>query len=134
MLAPSGAFYGSGEDVSTWLPRDLVLAGLGLVAGIVTAFLLLPQRRRTGAAFKVLVTVIGCAVGSIIAWQLGTLAGALWGHTPAHPASDSIAFSLRTYSVLAIWPGSCALILFIGTLGSLLRSSPEDERNAAAHS
>lgn len=127
-LAPGGAFYGSGSVPAVWLPRDLVLGLIGLAAGIVTAALLLPQRRKAGSYAKVLAAVVGSAAGSVIAWRLGVLAGVLWGHTPANPASDSIAFSLRALSVLAIWPGVCALIIFAVTLVSLLRSGPADQQ------
>ncbi|MCZ2402373.1 hypothetical protein IV498_04040 [Paenarthrobacter sp. Z7-10] len=127
-LAPGGAFYGSGSDTAVWLPRDLVLGLIGLVAGIVTAALLLPQRRNAGSYTKILAAVAGSAAGSVIAWRLGTLAGDLWGHVPANPASDSIAFSLRSVSVLTLWPGICALIIFAVTLVSLLRSGPSDQK------
>ncbi|HEV7167969.1 MAG TPA: hypothetical protein VGN49_08380 [Micrococcaceae bacterium] len=127
-LAPGGAFYGSGQDTSSWLARDLVLGLIGLVAGIAISVIMVPQRRSPGAYAKVAAAVVGSAVGSIIAWQLGTLAGALWGHAPAHPASESVAFSLRSYSVLAVWPAVCALIIFAVTLGSLLRSGPSHEQ------
>ncbi len=127
-LAPGGAFYGSGEDTATWMGRDLVLGLIGLVAGIVIACFLAPQRRSAGAYAKVAAAVVGSAVGSVVAWQLGTLAGALWGHTPPHPASESVAFSLRSYGVLAVWPAVCAIIIFAITLGSLLRSGPSHEQ------
>lgn len=127
-LAPGGAFFGSGEDTSSWLGRDLVLGLIGLLAGVVVACLLLPRRRRAGSYVTVAAAVVGSVAGSVIAWQLGTLAGALWGHAPAHPASESIAFSLRSFGVLALWPASCAVIIFAATLISLLRSGPSREQ------
>ncbi|WP_434619236.1 hypothetical protein [Arthrobacter sp. A5] len=128
LLAPGGAFYGSGEDPANWLPRDLVLGTLGLVAGVVVALFLLPQRRNPGSYTKVLAAVVGSAAGSVIAWQLGDLAGRLFGHAPAHPANSSIAFSLRSPGVLALWPAICALLVFAVTLISLLRSGPSHEQ------
>ncbi len=128
LLAPGGALYGSGEDTATWLPRDLVLGTLGLVAGVLVAAFLLPQRRRAGSYAKVLAAVVGSAAGSVIAWQIGTLAGALFGHTPSHPVSESIAFSLRSFGVLALWPAVCSLIVFAVTLVSLLRAGPSREQ------
>ncbi|MBG0741431.1 hypothetical protein IV500_18875 [Paeniglutamicibacter antarcticus] len=128
LLAPGGAFYGSGEDPATWLPRDLVLGTLGLVAGVLAAVFLLPQGRRAGSYAKVLAAVVGSAAGSVIAWQIGTLAGALFGHPTSHPASESIAFSLRSLGVLALWPAVCSLIVFVVTLLSLLRAGPSREQ------
>lgn len=123
-LAPGGAFYASGENADTWLPRDLTLGLIGLVAGLVVAGLLFPKRRAPGASSKVNAAVVGSIVGSLVAWQVGVLAGSWWGHAPANPVSDSVLFSLRSYSVLAIWPGAAALASFFLNLGSLLRSSP----------
>ncbi|ABY24206.1 hypothetical protein RSal33209_2480 [Renibacterium salmoninarum ATCC 33209] len=120
--APGGAFYGKGADALTWLPRDLVLAGLTLVAGIITGALLIPQRHRNGAWLSAVVTILGCAVGAVIAWQLGTFAGVLWGPDTSSAAAESVAFSLRSLGVLALWPFACAMVFFVANLASLLRS------------
>lgn len=127
LVAPGGAFYGSGSDTSTWVPRDLLLGALGAAAGIVTACFLLPQRRHPAAWTKIVAAVLGCAAGSVIAWRLGILAGAWWGHAPDHPANASSAFSLRSLSILLLWPGLCALVLFLASLGSLLGSGAEKD-------
>ncbi|MFI5084368.1 MAG: hypothetical protein ACHP7K_00405 [Actinomycetales bacterium] len=127
LLAPGGAFYGAGTNTADWLPRDLVLGLLGAAAGIATACFLLPQRRLRSAWTKILAAVLGCCAGSVIAWQLGTFAGSIWGPAAASGTSDSVAFSLRSYAVLAVWPGVCALILFLTTLASMLGSGADND-------
>lgn len=125
-LAPGGAFYGKGTDPTSWLPRDLVLALLCLIAGLATGIALLPQRRGKDAWKKLLAAIIGGAFGALVAWWIGTFAGVLWGPSSSGNLSESVAFSLRSYSVLVLWPFGCALVFFIVTLGSLLRSPPAD--------
>lgn len=122
LLAPGGAFYGQGTDPASWLPRDLVLAGLCLFAGLVTAALLIPQRSDAAAWFKVCAALLGSALGAVVAWQIGTLAGAIWGPEVTGAANESAAFSLRSYSALLLWPLGCALLFFVVVLGSRLRS------------
>ncbi|WP_051388764.1 hypothetical protein [Arthrobacter sp. 35W] len=124
VLAPGGAFFGSGEDFNLWLPRDLVLALLGALAGVVVAAVLLPQLRSMGSAAKAMAAVLGSGMGSLAAWQLGLFAGSLWQHVAADAPSASIAFSLRSTSVLLVWPGTAALVLFAAALLSMLRSNP----------
>lgn len=124
LLAPGGALYGSGENADTWLPRDLTLGVIGVIAGLVVAAVLFPRRRTASASAKTTAAVVGSIVGSLVAWQVGVLAGTVWGHSPANPVSDSVLFSLRSYAVLALWPGVAALATFALNLASLLRSAP----------
>ncbi|WP_394941050.1 hypothetical protein [Psychromicrobium sp. YIM B11713] len=126
LLAPGGAFYGKGTDTSIWLPRDLMLGLLCLLAGIVTGALLIPQRKHRGSWVKLVAAVLGAALGGVVAWLLGTFAGVLWGPSTSGSVSESVAFSLRSYAVLVLWPFACALVFFVFTLGSLLRSPPAD--------
>ncbi|MHA7270570.1 hypothetical protein [Arthrobacter sp. HLT1-20] len=120
LLAPGGAFYGDGEDYTVWFPRDLVLAILMVTGGLLSAVWLLRQRRVTAhgplpaAAFVAM--VVGGFVGSVIAWRMGVFAGDLF-HTPAnnlpHP---SMVFSLRSQTVLILWPLASVITVFIAQL------------------
>lgn len=128
LLAPGGAFYGEGTDTLTWFPRDAVLAGLALLAGLLTAVFLLPQRGARDAWRKLVATLLGCVLGAVVAWQIGTLAGVLWGSEADGVSNESVAFSLRSYTALLLWPLGCALMFFVVTLGSTLRS-PADRQD-----
>ncbi|NYE93983.1 hypothetical protein FHU41_000204 [Psychromicrobium silvestre] len=124
--APGGAFYGKGTDTTIWLPRDLTLGLLCILAGVLTGALLVRQRRLRGAWAKLIAAVLGSGLGAVAAWLIGTFCGVLWGPSSSGNVSESIAFSLRTYSVLLLWPFAAALVFFVITLGSLLRSPPAD--------
>ncbi|WP_052663562.1 hypothetical protein [Psychromicrobium lacuslunae] len=126
LLAPGGAFYGKGTDATVWLPRDLMLGLLCLIAGLVSGLLLLPQRRSKAAWTKLLAALLGGALGAVVAWLIGTFAGVLWGPSSSGNLSESVAFSLRSYTVLLLWPFACALVFFVFTLASLLRSPPAE--------
>ncbi|MDV8148561.1 hypothetical protein [Arthrobacter sp. B10-11] len=134
LLAPGGLnllsgnpSLASGTNAEGWLPRDLVLAGLFLLAGCVTGFLL--NGKRTGAPMPgtVLSAVVGGALGALIAWQSGVLAGQWWGPDEDTAANASIAFSLRAFAVLAIWPAAVAIAVFVANLISLLGKPPEQD-------
>lgn len=122
LLAPGGAFYGNGEDYAVWLPRDAVLAVLLVLGGILSAVWLLRQRREAAhgplpaAAFAAMVA--GGFAGSVLAWRMGVFAGDLF-HTPAnnlpHP---SMVFSLRSPTVLILWPLAAVLTAFLAQLVS----------------
>jgi hypothetical protein len=127
LLAPGGLnllsgnpSLASGTNVEGWLPRDLVLAGLFLLAGCLTGFLL--NGRGTGAPTPgaVPLAVIGGALGALVAWQTGVLAGQWWGTQEDIAANPSIAFSLRAVAVLAVWPAAVAIAVFVANLISLL--------------
>ena len=122
VAAPGGAFYGQGTDALIWFPRDVVLAGLLLVAGLATGSFLVPQRHRQGSWLTALVAIVASAVAAVIAWQLGTFIGVWWGPDLAETSVESVAFSLRSYAALALWPFGCAAVFFVANLASLLRS------------
>ncbi|WP_427017182.1 hypothetical protein ACQCSX_00485 [Pseudarthrobacter sp. P1] len=122
LLAPGGAWFVDGADFMAWLPRDGVLALLGVVAGIATAAILLPRRRKAGTAARAGAAVAGSLAGSVLAWRLGELAGGLAGK-----GSGDGAFVLRATGVLFLWPLAAAAVLFAGTVVSLLRSGPSRE-------
>ncbi|MGY2747165.1 hypothetical protein [Arthrobacter sp. UYCu723] len=134
VLAPAGlnllsgdAALRSGSNPETWLPRDLVLAGLFLFAGCIAGALVSGTKDQGPSARDVVIAVVAGALGAVIAWRTGVLCGFWWG--PAADASDSAstAFSLRSYAVLAIWPAAVALSVFLGGVVSTPRKPASGE-------
>lgn len=125
LMAPGGALYGDATDFEVWFPRDLALAGLMVVAGIASAVLALrgafgprPRRRRPQGVHPsqahVAVLVVGGFLASIIAWRTGVFAGDLFQTPPVNMPHPSIVFSLRSPSVLILWPLASSVALFVG--------------------
>ena len=56
------------------------------------------------------------ALGALAAWGTGVLCGLWWATPEDTSANASIAFSLRSFAVLAIWPAAAALTLFLNTV------------------
>lgn len=134
LLAPGGLnlltrdpALATGTNADGWLPRDLVLAGLFLLAGCLTGFLLNGKRSGAPAPGTVVLAVVGGALGAVIAWQAGVLAGQWWGPAEDTAPNASIAFSLRSYAVLAVWPAAVAIAVFVVNLLSLLGKPPEQD-------
>jgi hypothetical protein len=125
VLAPSGLnvlsgnpALGNGSNMETWLPRDLVLGGLFLLAGCIAGALDSGGRQKEptsadASSTGVFVAVAAAAVGALLTWRTGVLCGQLWGAHQDASTNASIAFSLRSYAVLAIWPAAVALSLFL---------------------
>lgn len=128
LLAPGGLnlitrnpALAEGTHPEVWLPRDLTLAGLCVFAGcLVAVFLTDKGGRDAQAAF--LLSLAGGVGGAVIAWQSGVLAGRLWGGPADTSVSASVAFSLRSLSVLLLWPAATATSVFVLGLFKLLRS------------
>jgi hypothetical protein len=123
VLAPSGlnllsgnAALLNGSNLETWLPRDLVLAGLFLLAGCIAGALASGTKHGEPSGGDVVITVLAAALGATIAWGTGVLCGVLLGPAADTSAGASTAFSLRSYAVLAIWPAAVALSIFLGSL------------------
>lgn len=117
VLAPGGAIYGEGKDFATWFPRDATLAVLLLVAGVLSAVLLLLQARKDrrvwASATLTLALLVGGLAGSVLAWRVGVFAGDLFLTVPTNLPSPSMIFSLRSPSVLLLWPLASAAVLFV---------------------
>lgn len=123
LLAPGGMnllsgnpALASGTNTGGWLPRDLVLAGLFLFAGCLTGFLLTGRGGGVPATARIVLAVLAGAVAAVLSWQAGILASHWWGAAEDSSANPSIAFSLRAYAVLAIWPGAVAAAVFFASL------------------
>ena len=123
LLAPSGLNLLSGDpdlrsggDTEGWLPRDLVLAGLFLLVGLHLGRSRLRQQAHAPNGRDVVLAVGAGALGALAAWGTGVLCGLWWGTPEDTSASASIAFSLRSFAVLAIWPAATALTIFLNTV------------------
>lgn len=123
LLAPSGLNLLSGNpelrsggNTEGWLPRDLVLAGLFLLAGCISGAVASGTKHHGPSGRDVLLAVGAGAVGAFAAWGTGVLCGLWWGTPEDTSVSASIAFSLRSLAVLAIWPAATALAIFLSTV------------------
>jgi hypothetical protein len=120
VLAPSGLnlltrdpALASGSNTASWLPRDLVLAGLFLLAGCIAGVLVSGSKHAEPAPRTVLLAVLAAALGAVLAWGTGVLSGHWWGAPADTSANASIAFALRSHAVLAIWPAALAVAVFL---------------------
>ncbi len=138
LLAPSGLNLLSGNpelrsggNTEGWLPRDLVLAGLfllaGCIAGAVASGTQAPRAVRPGRP---------PGRGRRRSWAPsspggpGVLCGLWWGTPEDTSASASIAFSLRSFAVLAIWPAATALAIFLNTVFTTPKPEADGEPTA----
>jgi hypothetical protein len=119
LLAPGGLnlitrdpALSSGTVPLVWLPRDLTLAGILVLAGCLLAVFLADGKRRDPQA-ALLTGLAGALAGSAVAWGTGILAARLWGPAVDASANASIAFSLRAWPVLLLWPAATAVSVFI---------------------
>jgi hypothetical protein len=133
LLAPGGqnlisgdSALSSGTNSQGWLPRDLVLAGLFVFAGCLVA-VLLSGRRDGGTRRLLLLSVAASAAAAVLAWQTGVLAGLWLGSPQDTSASASVAFSLRSLTVLVLWPAAVAAGFFVLRIISLLRASVDQD-------
>ncbi|HKS00032.1 MAG TPA: hypothetical protein VJS86_00025 [Arthrobacter sp.] len=137
LLAPGGrnlisgnAALASGTNSQGWLPRDLVLAALFVLAGCVVA-VLLSGRRDGGTRRMLLLSVAASAAAAVLAWQTGVLAGGWLGGPQDTSANASVAFSLRSLTVLVLWPAAVAAAFFVLRIIGLLRTSADHEADDA---
>jgi hypothetical protein len=118
LLAPGGMNLvtrnpnlGTGTNPAVWLPRDLTLAGLMVLAGCLLG-VFLTDRKRANPQAALLLGLAGALAGSLLAWQAGILSARLWGPAVDAAANASIAFSLRSLPVLLLWPAATAVSVF----------------------
>ncbi|MCX6499977.1 MAG: hypothetical protein NTU93_14445 [Arthrobacter sp.] len=137
LLAPTGLnlitrdpALAAGTNPGTWLPRDLVLAGLFLLAGCLSGVFTAGNRPARLTTAAVVLAVAAGAAGALLAWGTGMLAGSWWSPAPATQVSAGVAFSLRAYAMLLIWPAAIALAIFLATVFS--RPEPEEGSGADA--
>jgi hypothetical protein len=131
LLAPGGLnlitrnpALGNGTNPDVWLPRDLTLGGLLVFAGCLMAVFL--REKRSGDAQQAfLLSLAGGLVGAVIAWQTGLLSGRLWGPPVNAAINGSVAFSLRSLTVLLLWPAATAVSVFALSLFTLLTKGPD---------
>lgn len=126
LLAPGGMnlvtrdpHLGTGSNPAVWLPRDLTLAGLMVLAGCLLAVFLTDNKRAKLQA-ALLLGLAGALAGNLIAWQTGMLSAQLWAPAVDASANASIAFSLRSLPVLLLWPAATAVSVFALELLHLL--------------
>ncbi|RAM37539.1 hypothetical protein [Arthrobacter globiformis] len=129
LLAPGGqnlisgdSALSSGTNSQGWLPRDLVLAGLFVFAGCLVA-VLLSGRRDGGTRGLLLLSVAASAAAAVLAWQTGVLAGRWLGAPQDTSVNASAGFSLRSLTVLVLWPAAVAAGFFVLHIIGLLRAS-----------
>lgn len=133
LLAPSGLNLLSGNpelrggsNTEGWLPRDLVLAGLFLLAGCISGAVASGSQNAEPSGRDVLLAVGAGAAGALAAWGTGVLCGLWWAAPEDTSANASIAFSLRSLAVLAIWPAAAALTLFLNTVFATPKPGAKD--------
>ncbi|MGO4248990.1 hypothetical protein AB4Y87_17390 [Paenarthrobacter sp. RAF54_2] len=131
ILAPGGGNLVSGNpdlanpaNPASWLPRDLALAALMLVAGCVTGLLLDGKLQGTGVGRRLALALAGGAAGAAVAWVVGLVAGQLWGPAPDPSLGAEYGFTLRSYAVLVLWPGAIAFVTFVLALFGVLSRKP----------
>lgn len=119
LLAPAGLnlitrdpALGVGTNPLAWLPRDLTLAGLFLLAGCLVAAVVAGSKRPDPQAALVL-ALAGSLFGALLAWQTGIFAARLWGPAADPALNASVAFSLRAWPVILIWPAATAIAVFL---------------------
>ncbi|WP_028266731.1 hypothetical protein [Arthrobacter sp. MA-N2] len=129
VLAPGGLNVISGNPAladpsasAGRFPRDVVLAGIFLLAGCFTAILLDSKAQKPGQGIRTFLAVLGGAAGALVAWQVGLLAAQWWGPVSSDAANG---FSLRSMAALLLWPGAIALVTFFLTLFGLMGRQPE---------
>ncbi|MUK01897.1 hypothetical protein GM708_08075 [Vibrio cholerae] len=118
LLAPTGRLFGDPTSADEWVLRDLTLAGLELLAGIVVGTVVAIRLRLPGVVARILASVGGSVLGSLLALGVGEGLALLLGPHGRDdlPGSD---FVLQSYGALAVWPASAALIIFVTALVGL---------------
>ncbi|NHW48933.1 hypothetical protein HAV21_18905 [Paenarthrobacter sp. MSM-2-10-13] len=131
LLAPGGLNLVSGNpdlanaaNPDSWLPRDLVLGALMLLAGCLTGVMLDGKLQGEGSGRRLTFALVGGALGALIAWLVGLLTGQLLGPAPDPALGSGFGFTLRSYAVLVLWPAAIAFITFVLALFGVLLKKP----------
>ncbi len=131
LLAPGGLNLVSGNPAladaanpGSWLPRDLVLAGLVLVAGCFTGVMLDGKLQGPTVGRRLTFALVGGALGGIVAWLVGLLTAQLFGPAPNPALGPGYGFTLRSFAVLVLWPAATAFITFVLALFGVLSKKP----------
>lgn len=139
LLAPGGLnlitrdpALGSGTNPAVWLPRDLTLAGLLVLAGCLLA-VFVADRKRVDPQADLLMGLAGALGGAVAAWQTGLLSAQFWAPAVDASANASIAFSLRAWPVLLLWPAATAVSVFALELLNLLGRKNDDGTHLSRH-
>ncbi|GAA1339720.1 hypothetical protein GCM10009611_08960 [Arthrobacter roseus] len=112
LIAPGGAAYSDSGDPTVWLAQEMTLAVIMLVTGIVVGCVV-STRPGGSVAIRTVATVLGAVVGSVMAWQLGTLLGSLTSEpNDGHMGLDT-GFGLRSVSILVLWPFATAVVVLV---------------------
>ncbi|WP_159707653.1 hypothetical protein [Arthrobacter sp. 18067] len=131
LLAPGGLNLVSGNpelanaaNPESWLPRDLVLAALMLLAGCFTGVTLDGKLQGPSVGRRLVFALVGGALGGVIAWLVGLLAAQLFGPAPDPALGPGFGFTLRSYAVLVLWPAATSFITFVLALFGVLSKKP----------
>lgn len=131
LLAPGGLNLVSGNPdlanaatPASWLPRDLVLGALMLVAGCLTGVLLGGKLQGEESGKRLTFALVGGALGALISWLVGLLMAQLLGPAPDPNLGSAYGFTLRSYAVLVLWPAATAFITFVLALFGVLSKKP----------
>lgn len=131
LLAPGGLNLVSGNpdlanaaNPNSWLPRDLVLGALMLLAGCLTGVMLDGKLQGEGSGRRLTFALVGGALGALIAWLVGLLTGQLLGPAPDPALGSGFGFTLRSHAVLVLWPAAIAFITFVLALFGVLSKKP----------
>ncbi len=112
LIAPGGAVYSNSGDPTVWLAQEMTLAVIMLVTGIVVGCVV-STRALGSVAIRTVATVLGAILGSVVAWQLGTLLGGLTSEpNDGHLGMDT-GFGLRSVSILVLWPFATAVLVLV---------------------
>ena len=130
LLAPGGLnlitrnpSLASGTAPLVWLPRDLTLAGIMVLAGCLLA-VFLADGKRPDPQTALLAGLVGAVAGSLAAWGTGILAARLWGPAVDNSVNASVAFSLRALPVLLLWPAATAVSVFVLEVAGMAGRKP----------
>ena len=126
LIAPSAPELAAGQDG--------VLVLLGAVAGLVCG-LVAVVRGGVAPSARSLAVLLGCVLGSLVAWATGVLLGpaSLADQVAADPGSAPLSpLTVHTWAVLLVWPVVAALVATAGHLAAAWAARPPASPDDAA--